>query len=73
MMEKAFCIGVRETRGNIIKVLNESGLPLDVMDMLLGEIKSVVHAQAEAEYQAELAKAEAQGKEKKADKAEKPE
>lgn len=73
MMEKAFCIGVRETRGNIIKALNESGLPLDVIDMMLGEIKNVVHAQAEAEYQAELARAEDQGKEKKADKTEKPE
>ena len=55
-MEKAFCIGLRETKDKLIKVLNESGLPIDVMDMLLSELKQVVHQQAEVEYQAELAK-----------------
>ena len=53
-MEKQFCIALRETREKIITVLNGSGLPIDVMDMLLGDIKMSVHAQAESEYQTAL-------------------
>ena len=64
-MEKAFSVGLRETRDKLVKVLNESGLPIDVMDMMLGELKNTVHAQAEAEYQMELAKAEQAAKAEK--------
>lgn len=55
-MEQAFCIGIRETKEKLLAVLNQSGMPIDVMDMMLGELKGIVHAQAEAEYQMELAK-----------------
>lgn len=60
-MEKPFSVKLRETRDSILQTLNNSGLPIDVMDMLLGEIRTVVHAQAEQEYiqqRAELTKQE---------------
>ena len=62
-MEHSFAVGIRMTREKLLDVLSCSGLPLDVLDMLLGEIKTVVHAQAEAEYQQELARAEKEKKE----------
>lgn len=63
MTEKAFCIGLRETRNKLVKDLNESGLPIDVMDMLVGELKMIIHEQAEKEYQ-EVLKAEKEKEEK---------
>lgn len=62
-MEKAFCIGLRETRNKLVMDLNESGLPIDVMDMLVGELKVIIHEQAEREYQ-EALKAEKEKEEK---------
>ena len=53
-MGKKFSVVIRETREQVIKVLNESGLPIDAIDMMLGELKTVVHAQAESEYAAEI-------------------
>lgn len=50
-MDKPFAIAYRDTRDAIVDTLNNSGLPLDVLDMLLVQIQSVVHAQAEQEYQ----------------------
>lgn len=47
---KPFAIAYREIKTKIIEVINESGLPLDAIDLILGEIKSVVHSQAETEY-----------------------
>ena len=49
-MDKPFSVSFRETKDKIVDVLNGSGLPIDVLDMVLGEIKMVVHAQAEQEY-----------------------
>ena len=53
-MDKPISIAIRETRDSIIDKLNGSGLPIDVLDMVLGEIKMVVHAQAEQEYAKQL-------------------
>ena len=49
-------IAIRQTKKNIVEILNKSGLPIDVIDMLLGELKEIVHTQAESEYQNELLK-----------------
>lgn len=53
-MDKPFSVSFRETKEKIVDVLNGSGLPIDVLDMVLGEIKMVVHAQAEQEYAKQL-------------------
>lgn len=36
-----------KTRNDIINVLNNSGIPLSILDLLLGEIKTALHAQVE--------------------------
>lgn len=59
-MDKPFSVSVRETKEKIVAVLNASGLPIDVLDMVIGEIKLVVHTQAEQEYISQ--KAEYDGK-----------
>ena len=41
---------IRETKTQIVAVLNQSGLPIDVMDYILKEIHESVHRQAEDEY-----------------------
>lgn len=64
-MEKSFGRILRETKEKLVEVLNQSGLPIDVMDMLLSELKAVVHNQAQAEYEAELHKQQEQKEEKK--------
>lgn len=53
-MSKTFSIALRETRDRIVETLNSSGLPIDALDMVLGEIKMIVHAQAEQEYAKQL-------------------
>lgn len=55
-MNKPFCIAYRETRDKVVDVLNESGLPLDAMVAILEKLLGITSAQAEAEYQNELAK-----------------
>lgn len=55
---KPFCIAYRETRDKVVEVLNESGLPLDAMVAILEKLLNITMAQAEAEYQNELAKAD---------------
>lgn len=37
-----------KTRNDILNVLNNSGIPLSILDLLLGEIKTALHAQVEA-------------------------
>lgn len=49
---------IRDTRDKIAEVLNNSGLPIDVMDLLMGEIKLSIHQQAEQMYLAEIEKKE---------------
>lgn len=39
---------IAKTRNDIVNVLNNSGIPLSVLDLLLGEIKTALHAQVEA-------------------------
>ena len=47
-----FNTAVRETKEKIINVLNESGLHIDVMDMMLELLHLSIHQQAEALYKA---------------------
>lgn len=42
---------IRETRENIIKLLNESKLPIDVLVMMLKDIHYSVAAQADQMYE----------------------
>ena len=70
MNEKSFRRVVRETKQQIIDAMNASGLPIDVMDMMLGELHNVVHAQAEAEYQQEMMQIQNQKVEAQAEPAE---
>ena len=60
MERKPFGVATRETREKLFNVLNESGLPIDAIDMLLGEMKMGIHAQAEQEYQEYLVKKQGQ-------------
>ena len=44
---------IRQAREAIVGALNSSGLPIDVMDMLLSLVQQAVHEQAEKEYREE--------------------
>lgn len=48
---------IRETREKILKVLNESGLPIEILRLLLVEFQTIVTNQASAEALAELPEA----------------
>lgn len=41
---------VRDTKQKIINILNDSGLHIDVMDMMLENLHMSIHQQAEAVY-----------------------
>ena len=45
---------VRQTKEKLLAVLNESGLHIDVMDMMLELLYMTVHRQAEELYKASL-------------------
>lgn len=53
-MNKPFSVALRETRDKIVEILNSSGLPIDALDMLLIQIQTAVHTQAEQEYAKQL-------------------
>ena len=55
-MDKPFSMRLRETREQLMSTINASGLPIDVIDLMLGELKNVAHLQAENAYQMELKK-----------------
>ena len=41
---------IRKTKEDIINCLNQSGLHIDILDMILHEIHTSVHQQAEMEF-----------------------
>ena len=45
-----FSEAIRETREGIFLALNRSGLPIDAMDLLLGDIRAEIHDAAETQY-----------------------
>lgn len=53
MKQKPISIEIRETEENILKALNNSSLPLDVIAMCLERILNRVSIQAETTYQQE--------------------
>lgn len=57
---------IRDTRDKIVQDLNDSGLPIDVMVLIIGEIARAITVQADQAYADELRK------EKEADKNELP-
>lgn len=65
-MEKPISVAIRETRDGIVEILNRSGLPIDIMDMMLMQIQSSVHMQAEQEYLQEKESLDQARKEKEA-------
>ncbi len=49
-MDKPISIAFRETRGALLDTINNSGLPLDMIGMLLAQIENAVQMQAEQAY-----------------------
>jgi predicted flavoprotein YhiN len=45
MQNKSFDLNVSETKENLINLLNKSGLPITVMQMILNEILNAVNKQ----------------------------
>jgi hypothetical protein len=45
MQNKSFDLNVSETKENLINLLNKSGLPITVMQMILNEILNTVNKQ----------------------------
>lgn len=54
-LQKPFSVSLRETEQAVIDVLNNSGLPIDVIDSMMSKISQVISAQADQAYQQELA------------------
>lgn len=54
-LQKPFSITLRETEQVVIDVLNNSGLPIDVIDSMMSKIAQAVSVQANQAYQQELA------------------
>ena len=55
MKQKPLSVAIRETRESMLGVLNDSGLPLDIISLILSEISNAVNVQAEQAYQKDLA------------------
>lgn len=53
-MNKPFSVIIRETKESLVSVINTSGLPLDVLQMILKELYNVVCNQAQLNYEQEL-------------------
>ena len=49
-MDKPISVAIRYTRDKLLDVLNSSGIPIDILDMMLMQIQTAVHAQAEQAY-----------------------
>lgn len=54
MKQKPLSVAIRETRESMLGVLNDSGLPLDIISLILSEISNAVNVQAEQAYQKDL-------------------
>lgn len=54
MKQKPLSVAIRETRESMLGVLNNSGLPLDIISLILSEISNAVNVQAEQAYQKDL-------------------
>lgn len=48
--QKPISVAIRETRDALLKVLNDSGLPIDVAVMILADIYAAIGKQAEDAY-----------------------
>ena len=64
-MNKSFGMALRQTQEAIVNAINSSGLPLDAINLMLGEIRSAVSQQAQIEYQKELKQLTEQNREVK--------
>lgn len=53
-MDKPFTIALRDTEKEIIDVLNSSGLPADVVVMVLNSITEMAARQAREQYKKDL-------------------
>lgn len=54
MRQKPLSVAIRETRESMLGVLNDSGLQLDIISLILSEISNAVNVQAEQAYQKDL-------------------
>ena len=48
--QKPISVAIRETRDALLEVLNDSGLPIDVVVMILADIYAAIGKQAEDAY-----------------------
>lgn len=61
--QKPISIAIRETKTAIVEVLNNSGLPIDVMSMIVAQLLSSINEQAEREYARDVEKYESASEE----------
>ena len=54
-MNKPISMIIRETQANIIDTINKSGLPIDVVALLIDEVSRAVHREADLSYQNDIA------------------
>lgn len=66
-MGRYLSIAVMETRQALIDVINGSGIPGCVMQMILGDITGAVDAMAQREYQMDLEARAAEREEERTD------
>lgn len=55
-MDKTLSIKIRETRGGLVKVINESELPADVLQMIVKDILVEITQLADQAYQNDMQK-----------------
>lgn len=48
--QKPISIAIRETKQELVEVLNNSGLPIDVMAMIVAGLLNSINEQAERSY-----------------------
>lgn len=53
-MDKPISISIRETKQELLNVLNASSLPIDIIDMIVSDMRRLIHNQAEEEYEKDL-------------------
>ena len=55
-MSKPLSVMMRETQTKLTDVINESGLPIDIIVYIVGDIYNLCKQTAESSYQADIAK-----------------
>ena len=59
-MSKPLSVMMRETQTKLTDVINESGLPIDIIVYIVGDVYNLCKQTAENSYQADVAKMESE-------------